>query len=86
MSVVAITTTFSASQMSCSDYLDVVPPEQAELPDAVRDYDSTLKFMFSCYAGMAVPFDYSGIEAAADEFVLPPLWREGMHNILYGLL
>ena len=85
MSVVAITTTFSVSQMSCSDYLDVVPPEQAELPDAVRDYDSTLKFMFSCYAGMAVPFDYSGIEAAADEFVLPPLWREGMHNILYGL-
>lgn len=85
--VAMIATLTTGIQISCSDYLDVVPPEQAGLPDAVRDYDSTLKFMASCYAGMysASPFDYSTIEAAADEYVLPPLWREGMHNILYGL-
>lgn len=75
----------SASLVSCSDYLDVVPPEQATLPDAVKNNTSTLQFMYSCYAGVQNPYNYSTIEAASDEFVLPPLWREGMHNILYGL-
>ena len=33
---------------SCN-YLDVVPPEQASLPDATKDPESTLGFLFSCY-------------------------------------
>lgn len=83
--VTVVAATVAIGQVSCSDYLDVVPPEQATLPDAVRDYDETLKFAFSCYAGIANPINYSTIEGAADEYVLPPLWRESMHNILYGL-
>lgn len=69
---------------SC-DYLDVVPPEQAKLSDATRDYDATLNFLYSCYSGIRNPMNYSTTEAASDEWVLPPLWNEAMHRMLYDL-
>ena len=69
---------------SC-DYLDVVPPEQAGLPDATKDYDATLRFLYSCYGGITNPMNYSTVEAAADEWVLPPLWNEASHRLLYNL-
>lgn len=47
---------------SCN-YLDVVPPEQASLPDATKDPESTLGFLFSCYGGIRNPFDYQTVEA-----------------------
>lgn len=72
------------TNVRCSDYLDVVPPEQAGLSDATKDYDSSLKFLYSCYAGVTSPYGYSGLEAGSDEFVLPPLWNEGMHRIVYN--
>ncbi|WGU70490.1 RagB/SusD family nutrient uptake outer membrane protein [Capnocytophaga canimorsus] len=75
----------SGALASCSDYLDVVPPEQAGLPDATRDYESTLRFAYSCYAGIDNPFNYSVLEVASDEWVLPPKWRETMHTVVYGL-
>ncbi|MFK8376406.1 RagB/SusD family nutrient uptake outer membrane protein [Capnocytophaga canimorsus] len=75
----------SGALASCSDYLDVVPPEQAGLPDATRDYESTLRFAYSCYAGIDNPFNYSVLEAASDEWVLPPKWGETMHTVVYGL-
>lgn len=34
---------------SCN-FLDVVPPEQAGLGDAVKKPESTLGFLYSCYA------------------------------------
>lgn len=74
----------TAGVSSCS-YLDVVPPEQASLSDATKDHDATLSFLYSCYAGITMPMFYSGVEAASDEWVLPPLWNETMHKILYGL-
>ena len=46
---------------SC-DYLDVVPPEQAGLPDATKDYDATLRFLYSCYGGITNPMNYSTVE------------------------
>ena len=36
---------------SCN-FLDVVPPEQAGLGDAVKKPESTLGFLYSCYAGI----------------------------------
>lgn len=67
---------------SCADYLDVAPPEQAGLKDAVKNYDKTLDFLYSCYAGIHNPMSgYSNIEGAADEYVLPSLWNEvGQRN------
>jgi susD homolog len=70
------------ANVGCSDYLDVAPPEQAGLKDATKDYDSTLKFLYSCYAGIESPYNYSTLEGGSDEYVLPPLWDEGMHRIL----
>lgn len=69
---------------SCN-FLDVVPPEQAKLSDATKDYDATLSFLYSCYAGIKNPMNYSTTEAAADEWVLPPLWNEAAHQKLYDL-
>lgn len=69
---------------SCS-YLDVVPPEQADLSDATRDPESTLGFLFSCYGGVRNPINYDGFEAGADEFVLPPLWNTGVQRIVWDL-
>ncbi|MRJ11204.1 RagB/SusD family nutrient uptake outer membrane protein [Ornithobacterium rhinotracheale] len=76
---------FAGLGLTSCNYLDVIPPEQAQLKDATKDFDSTLNFLYTCYGGIANPFGYSGVEAASDEWVLPPLWREGMHQILYGL-
>lgn len=71
---------------SCSDYLDVVPPEQAKLRDAVKNYQETLAFLYSCYGGVGNPVSYyAQVEAASDEFVLPPLWNEAAHKMLYDL-
>lgn len=70
---------------SSCDYLDVVPPEQASLPDATKDPESTLGFLFSCYAGVRNPFSYLTVEAGADEYVLPPLWNTGSQKITWDL-
>ena len=76
----------SAATLTSCDYLDVVPPEQADLADAIKDFESTQKFLYSCYSGITNPMgSYSNVEAAADEWVLPPLWSEGAHKILYNL-
>lgn len=76
----------SVAFLTSCDYLDVVPPEQADLSDATKDFESTQKFLYSCYAGITNPGGaYSGVEAASDEWVLPPLWSEGMHRMLYNL-
>lgn len=69
---------------SCN-YLDVVPPEQASLPDATKNPESTLGFLFSCYGGIRNPFDYQTVEAGADEYVLPPLWNTGSQKITWDL-
>lgn len=67
--------------LSSCDYLDVIPPEQAGIEDGVKDYSSSLSFLYSCYAGITNPIDHSNIEAASDEWVLPPLWTNDASNI-----
>lgn len=70
--------------LSSCGYLDVVPPEQPGLGDATKDYETTLGFLYSCYAGIRMPMTYSGVESGADEWALPPLWNEGHHGIVYN--
>lgn len=62
------------------NYLDVVPPEQAKLKDAVKNYDNTRSFLYSCFGGCFNPINYSTTESAADEFTLPHLWNEAFHK------
>ena len=70
----------AACCMTSCDYLDVVPPEQPNLPDATSSHDRALGFLYSCYAGtgLDLPVYYLGeINAASDEYVLPMSWTEG---------
>lgn len=71
--------------MTSCDFLDVVPPEQAELLDATKTVESTLGFLYSCYAGVRNPMPYTDIEASADEYALPPLWMHTSHKAAYDL-
>lgn len=84
-SVVCSVALLLAGGISSCSYLDVVPPEQPGLKDAFRNHDATLNSLHSCYAGIKNPMGYSVAEAAADEWVLPPLWNENAHKMLYGL-
>lgn len=58
---------------SC-DFLDIVPVEQATMDDATLTPNSTLGFLYSCYAGIENPVDYYTAEASADEFATPGEW------------
>jgi len=82
----SLVTTIAMSSVSCGDYLDVVPPEQASLPDATKSYDASIKFLYSCYSTIYSPYNYHTIEAVSDEYVLPPLWSEtASSKIIYNL-
>ena len=62
---------------SC-DFLEIVPVEQPKLDDATQDYNSTLGFLHSCYAGILNPVNYTEVEQSADEFAIPLEYnREG---------
>ena len=63
---------------SCN-YLDVVPPEQAGLSDAMKNHTTALGFLYSCYNKVSVrdcsPRDYrSALNAANDEYLIPEGW------------
>lgn len=74
-----------SSGLTSCDYLDVVPPEQADLADATKDREATLGFLFSCYGGIRNPMNYQSVEAASDEYVMPILWNNGPQRITWDL-
>lgn len=56
---------------SCN-YLDVVPPEQPGLPDAMKTHAAAQGFLYSCYSFLYTrewqPRDYTGqLNGATDE-------------------
>ena len=75
--------------MGCSvascDFLEVVPTEKPTLPDATKDYNSTLGFLYSCYAGIQNPVYFANAEGSGDEFAIPELWGYACQNVGYGL-
>lgn len=77
----------AACTFASCDYLDVVPPEQAGLPDATKTPDATKGFLYSCYAGIKeyFPWQYTNVEASTDEFALPPLWNHDGQRVAWGL-
>lgn len=62
--------------VSSCNYLDVVPTEQADADDTMKDESTTLGFLYSCYiaCGRTTPSHYRSFEASTDEFVLSPFW------------
>ena len=73
----------TCSMTSC-DYLDIVPPEQADLQDANKDRAGTLGFLYSCYAGVMNPMTYTGLEMGSDEYVLPRLWQHAGQKVQWN--
>lgn len=66
----------SAGLSSCS-WLDVVPPETADVEDMLRNKNDALHFLYSCYSASAYYNGYNnigGIETSVDETVNPLLW------------
>ena len=67
-----------AGVTSCN-YLDVVPPEQPGLSDAMKNHGNAQGFLYSCYNAVSQrdfsPRDYrSGLNASNDEFLIPETW------------
>lgn len=64
------------SGMTACNYLDVVPPEQPKLEDAMKSHSTALGFLYSCYAGLKQealkPAAHQMVtNASTDEWVLP---------------
>ena len=59
---------------SCN-YLDVVPPEQPGLPDAMKTHAAAQGFLYSCYSFLNTrewqPRDYTGQLNGATRRILP---------------
>ena len=59
------------------DYLDVVPPETADIPDTMKDKQDALEFLYSCYATTEEMQGFGSLgahESSTDEFVCPQAW------------
>ena len=73
---------------SCS-FLDIVPPEQADMEDAIANADATEGFLYSCYANIKSSIGYKdydgcfGSGATVDEFALPGVWNEQAQRFAY---
>lgn len=81
---VALLTAACGLMTSCN-FLDVVPAEQAGLPDATKDYETTLGFLYSCYGGVDNPCAFGRAEGSADEYAIPVLWGYACQNVGFGL-
>lgn len=69
---------------SC-DYLDIVPPEQPNIDDAMSTHDRALGFLYSCYQGCNEdnPVAYLGeIASSTDEYVLPYQWSSNAKSLM----
>lgn len=58
---------------SCN-YLNVVPPATADIPDLVKDEPTCLNWCLSDYEGIWRAYFYSEFETSVDEYVWPRKW------------
>ena len=72
---------------SCN-YLDVIPPAQADFDDTMKDESATLDFLYSCYSYIAytMPVAGSTIETSSDEIVQPRMWNDYPQNMAWGTI
>ena len=71
---ISIAVIITALGLTSCDYLDVVPPEQPNIDDAMSSPTRALGFLYSCYGGVStdLPSAYLGeINSTTDEYVLP---------------
>lgn len=68
------------------NFLDIVPPEQVTLDDAISNANETEKFLYSCYAFIQNPIEYHASTASADEFALPEVWGGNPYDFACDLI
>ena len=67
----------AACCMASCNYLDVVPDETADLPDAMKDRASTLGFLHSCYTYFEWFYTVeNSFINSTDEYARPLLWAD----------
>ncbi len=77
--------------VSSCNYLDVVPPEQPGLADAMKDHDHAKGFLYSCYAKTThrdiLPRDYrSVLNSSTDEYLITETWYANEGAPAYAVL
>lgn len=77
----------SCCVVSC-DYLDVIPPAQAEYEDTMKDAEDVLDFLYTCYGGVprSHPFSFKSFESGTDELAFPPTYGYYMQTVQWGTL
>lgn len=70
---------------SCN-YLDVIPPEQADFDDTMKDQEAVENFLYTCYGYVprCQPYDFNAFEQSADELVAPRDWNDFPQQIAWG--
>lgn len=67
----------AALAVTCCSYLDVVPPETADIPDTMKDKTDALAFLYSCYTCVSENHGFGTLgshEVSTDEAVNPQAW------------
>lgn len=72
---------------SCN-YLDIIPPAQADFEDTMKDESATLDFLYTCYGGIprSNPFHYHAFEYSADEVVMPKDYSNWQQQVAWGTI
>ena len=72
---------------SCN-YLDVIPPEQADFDDTMKDESATLNFLYTCYGYVprSNPYDHKQFEQSADEIAQPKPFNNYAQQMAWGTL
>lgn len=77
----------SCCLVSCN-YLDVIPPAQADFKDTMKDMETTLGFLYSCYVNVprSTPFHNHAFEQSADEIAAPPQYSNWPQQVAWGTI
>lgn len=76
------------SCLASCNYLDVIPPAQADFKDTMKDMETTLGFLYSCYVNVprSTPFHNHAFEQSADEIAAPPQYSNWPQQVAWGTI
>lgn len=74
--------------LTACNYLDVIPPAQADFEDTMKDQKAVEDFLFTCYGYVprCQPYDYNAFELSADEIVEPKSWNNCPQQVAWGTI
>lgn len=74
--------------LAACNYLDIIPPGQADFEDTMKDEEATLSFLYACYSATSrtTPFHFVSPEASSDEKANPPQFGYLPQQLAWGTL